>query len=751
MPNLPMVQQQTIQSTGRAPRASAGAFGAGSAAAVQGIGRSVQQLGAGVGGLLRRRQQEDEQEKQKRIEKANTSRSLDSQIAWSREYDDIKVNTEADGIGHVDMTLERYDTWIEDQLGDIDNQDERDDMRLRLDEMRSEVAHNAIKFESSAKVAYEALEAHRFSSELNNRIANDPSTLDVSIASYTKYINSRGIDQNTGQQWIDSFRSGAITTALTSDIKSGPIGAQRVIDDIDSGKYDARVESDTLRRIETAANGVIESADRTAVAQYTSSFNQQVSNWENGVDLTNNPRFSNEQIDANIKDPEARTEMKRRRDAAYQLSGDYQKMQTNSQEARMDALGRLTEQLEQAHATEDPKRIAEASNQIARFNAAYQKVTEQISADPAGYALNDQSVSEAYRNRVLAAEDNDLQARQQATDSYAEATIAFLTSQGLNLKTIQLLPSQEAEALRQSVFDYSEGPEKPALAIQEIQREWGQHSGKVFQQIFGRGGVPVGVDSVANMPHGHMASMLAKAIHVGRKEIEKAIDKDDTTKVVESVTAELGDFTETTRLQGSGLTLSNRVRESAELLALQLVQQGKSTSEAAEDAVSAVADDLYFYDGNRRTPRTQFTIANKATIDRGIEAASNIGITVALPDIISGNQIQSREINQAYHDALRDSGVSFITNEDESGVYLVDALGNSVKSTNGPIELSWEKLKLLDDINRYQEILTNPSPRAKQSKQLRLNQLSHIKDLLDRHGTDSPQTLARDIVAGFDR
>lgn len=366
--------------------------------------------------------------------------------------------------------------------------------------------------------------------------------------------------------------------------------------------------------------------------------------------------------------------------------------------------------------TGDPKKAKKAADAFARgdgirelLNAGTPAERAKVikdwrakAADPENYQFNQDTL------RILesgAADLNDKLVKDPGGVAQMSTRVqdAIATGSGVNI-----VAASYAEQERQGIPDFqrkplsnayaaqvaeqiaSLPPDQQAGALQEMAQSYGSYWPDVLKQIGDKLPWPLAVAAV--MPPGRGATRVAETAGLKVDELTAGLEKDAKDGVEKAMA-------DNERLVSLGRVLSSQTGGASTLAqyndavmrsALVLMREGKSATEAVEQAALDVTADTAFVESGASVvavPAAQ----NADMISAGLEAAqSNIDLsTVDLPPSTTG--YTPDEIKAAYATSIRQNG-EWVASGDGKGLYL-SVLGDLVTRGGEPILFTWEDLK----------------------------------------------------------
>jgi soluble lytic murein transglycosylase-like protein len=350
-------------------------------------------------------------------------------------------------------------------------------------------------------------------------------------------------------------------------------------------------------------------------------------------------------------------------------------------------------------------RVEDLSEQEAKrfeiYSKAVQGVNSAIKKDPYGYfTIENESGRQAAKLLAGAQQGPEgTPAREQAFDTL----IRLQKQEGIAPSDIKILSPTQAQGITTMLKDAKTGPAAMVI-INGLRQTYGKH----FNQLWGEM-----VDNGA--PQSYLA--LKTATRAGQDALvesyalEKAMDEGGAkggrkgllleragikpTELSAAVSNEISDFTQAIQHKSGSARAIESYRSATErVAAYYVISQGKSVSDAASQAAKELfGNNLKVVQGalvptevyDRMGGEINRTLAND--IPKLLENKEEM---IVAP-VRSGSGIYTPDHErQRYIDSIR-TNPKFVTNEDASGVYLLDKNGDYVleDTANGPAPISW--------------------------------------------------------------
>lgn len=310
---------------------------------------------------------------------------------------------------------------------------------------------------------------------------------------------------------------------------------------------------------------------------------------------------------------------------------------------------------------------AEAANQEMLRKVLAEKY-ERLEKGPAGYVLE---------------HSPDLAQQLSEADMTAPGELDNLTRQLMEEQRRMGVPAPRAlsNAQRGQILAtfQAAGPDKRAALLGTMAATFGDLWPVVSSELDFGGAWNV----VADMTHPGQTrarAILAESAGRDRKELETVVGKVNADAVESTILLEMGPFLATLRMQG-GVSTAVEYQNAANLLALGYTTQGMNPTEAARRAAGDIALDYYQIEDTYRVPHP---------VPMGNVRATQRKILRELPDMeletppSLDTRMQPDQLQEAYKAAVLDEHY-WITNADESGLVLMDEIGEPVTRADGTV------------------------------------------------------------------
>lgn len=304
---------------------------------------------------------------------------------------------------------------------------------------------------------------------------------------------------------------------------------------------------------------------------------------------------------------------------------------------------------------------------------AAQQVLQLRNSDPAAYVAQQTPVIKQALDRFMAAPDDPA-----ARDDYI--TKAMAEQKRLGIQNPQVLPQAVAD---QYVARFrSSNPEQQAQLMTALSGAYGRNWPKVFGQM--AKDLPPGaliIGTVAPKAQTH----AARAMSVPKDELFKAVPSGDKSDMQAALGTAMADLRMSLSASVGGEQTFATVYDSAERMAALYMQQGMAPAAAAQKAAAHLTSEIYSFnsrDGNVYRVPAQY---DADAVDEGTGNAL---------DSLDGYDIRPPAglDKKSYISVLKDAGY-WVTNDDESGVYLYDSTGSVVRLSDGrPLMFNFDEL-----------------------------------------------------------
>lgn len=333
---------------------------------------------------------------------------------------------------------------------------------------------------------------------------------------------------------------------------------------------------------------------------------------------------------------------------------------------------------ERPDTAEDFRREA---GQFSNIVKAMETRTKGLANDPAQYALGAPSIAREY----------DEYQRTGNGTGYAAATLAEQERLGVGPGMQKVLSGQQADFV---VNEYRKGGENAANFIQGIRDSFGDYFPQVMRDLNAAGLSPT-AQVVSVMGPGNASNLLAEADKEGMKALKEIVGDDNYKTIDGAVPGELEDLRETLALAPNGAVTYQKIHESVRLLAVKYASMGVPIGDATATAAKEVVNNRYEFVDGYRVPREIRTESGTQAVDAvlvregaGLAIKNLKNVDLALPYHEGMPDDVAREVY------LRNLQAAPVTLNDETGIVLVNQLGNAIlDSENNPITLTWQELQ----------------------------------------------------------
>lgn len=332
------------------------------------------------------------------------------------------------------------------------------------------------------------------------------------------------------------------------------------------------------------------------------------------------------------------------------------------------------------NAVDKAKPTAADSGDFASKSAAYghqvtaaRTVLEQRAADPAAYVARNTPGVEASLQRFLS-NPGDKAAR----DDYLRRVLG--EQRRLGIENEQILPQAVAD---QYVGKFQTStPEQQSQLITGLSDTFGSYWPQVFGQM--SKGLPPGALVLASVDPKARAH-AARALSVPKDDLFKGAASGEKAMLDDKLSQSLADLRMSLAPSVGGEETFGTVYDSAQRMAALYMQQGMAPAQAAERAAAHVSTDVYSFNSRNgmvyRVPK-QF---DADAVDDGTRRA--------IRNLTQYDLAVPAGMDKASYAAALKDGAYWVTNDDESGVYLYDSTGSAVMQSNGqPLRIRFDEL-----------------------------------------------------------
>ena len=329
--------------------------------------------------------------------------------------------------------------------------------------------------------------------------------------------------------------------------------------------------------------------------------------------------------------------------------------------------------MEDLHATQAlEKNKAQALEKIQYAQALQAKVAQGRADDPALFAQLSLDKPQATLQEVVA---------EQRRLGIPENRIAVLPNSQAREQAQALASLQGAPLLEElNKTMHGLGPEYWDTALQDMARE----------------GLPPTVLLLGKMNTTGLVFLrkaMAEGLATGRESFQSTLPPGEAARVQDLVREALRDYTLSVTgavIDHNRSAMAAHITEACELAAMQLVQQGKPPGQAAQYVANTLFNDSFHYNtynhGVYRLPRS----LDKGIIQEGALAAARFtrDDPIAVPGSAEGNAARVEQeyykgFTKAQYIEMLNANGQWITNEDETGIILLNQTGEPVRLDSG--------------------------------------------------------------------
>lgn len=200
LPNIgPRISATSLRTTGGFSTRSATAedFGAAGGRALAAAGQGLTAISAGLDAEAERRRREDV---------ANRVAQSD----FTREELQLRQEVGPDADGYQERVLERYDSWVDEQVQGVEDDQTRTELRERLIAQRPTLSSRSAQYEFSTAASNSSVQANASIAALDNKIRVDPTGYDEYVQQGADVIDARpGLTQATKAEMVANWRNNA--------------------------------------------------------------------------------------------------------------------------------------------------------------------------------------------------------------------------------------------------------------------------------------------------------------------------------------------------------------------------------------------------------------------------------------------------------------------------------------------------------------------------------------------------------------
>ncbi|MEN6466922.1 MAG: lytic transglycosylase domain-containing protein [Syntrophaceae bacterium] len=578
----------------------------------------------------------------------NLNYVIDTMTKTSQSWDEYEARAQAQAaegaLGHFDQAKAWWDQNLSDAEVSAPSEEAKLAVKQHLSTMRQRAIGAAAKFEAAKRLEY-------FGNNLNNSLEQSyteafrnpdmAEELDLRGKGFlfaAAHPQSGWLDRNSADIAYKAHREKVYTSAFQGLTELDPA---RAVEEIKSGQWDSRLSKDSIIKLQSHAESVLEHRGRLNLSMLNQSMKDNLVSIQNtgqaipGLMQRVYGGQKPEIVAQYVKDVE--------RAQAY-----YDTVQDISFKPYPEARAKVEERLPMP-GTEGYEDNLRLYNDLHLF---LEKREKALRDDPANYALRAPGVKD-----------------------YG-AIVAQQAALGIPEEERRLLPNNAAAKL---VGKFNTAPaDQRVQMIHNWKKDAGQHwpvllRDLVRQKMDPENEILVAVHDLPWAPT--VLPVISEAIKQGEQELKKSLTSDAVKKVDEAVRDEMADWRGSIMkgdYTGARVSWANGIQKAVSLTALVYAQRGIDPKEAGRRAVDEIVTRQYHeVNSNYRVPMG--FDAGKVK-DFALMRLRDLKSADFIPHGTLKEGITPEQAKDDFLKAVQKSGY-FATNEDESGLVLMDPLG----------------------------------------------------------------------------
>lgn len=327
------------------------------------------------------------------------------------------------------------------------------------------------------------------------------------------------------------------------------------------------------------------------------------------------------------------------------------------------------------------------------FDLARREASNQLQAraqDPAAYYQNSDNGARLTYETYKQALSQDPALAGSVFGAYADRQIALQEAGGIGAP--RLLPQAEASSIAAGIVEGP--PEERAQRLrnltESLETRYGKHADDVLSELVDAGLPDTAYVLRSISDNRAAATVMAQALDQ-HEAVKKLISTGDARDTRNKVAREIEPLIETLIEQPNGAEISTAYSEAISATAEYLVaREGLSPNKAAKRAAKTFNDAYTFVD-QYRVP-SQY---NARAVERGAGVALNNLLAdngAGLAPAVTNLPMDDAQKRLLAADTVKNAS-SWVTNEDETGLVLLDDLGRPILDASGdPIQASFDDL-----------------------------------------------------------
>lgn len=350
-----------------------------------------------------------------------------------------------------------------------------------------------------------------------------------------------------------------------------------------------------------------------------------------------------------------------------------------------------------ARAPQPGEGFATAQKRQEQLGKAIELVNKDREQDPSLAVLRtSQAVQAAFKDlsKLMSSKTADPAERAQASQAYAAASLA--EQQRLEITNQQILPKSMVDAIaKQFATPPGEGADA-ASVMRGMVEQWGKYWPMVGKQL--AKGIPAGAVVIGLGVKPEAEQLIAEALKMKPEALRQGINPDDQKALKELVTKEFQPLQRTLAWQIGGQETYDNYADTADSLAVLLLQKGMKPRDAAAKAFESMAGFKYEFEDTWRVPKSALGPGTTASVLRGGAHAARFDAAESTPlrvPSVPGAGARAEDLEKQWRDTVRDNGF-WVTSPGDGGLslYVKSGLGAQpvLNADGSPLRRTWADL-----------------------------------------------------------
>lgn len=604
MPSIPVYRQQT-QTDGALTGASARGVDVRSAAgdAGQNVARAVGQWGESVAYVQDQERKLLEQQREDDATAWASQTLADARAKWTEDFIARSENAEQGAPNFTPTLLKDFDEFAKTTAGNAPTPRSKQIMDLRLTDLRTSLAQDAMRFEAGARRGWRMDQAAQGIDKAAVAVLLNPAQYDAAMGEQVALLGQyelHGDDMRKAQAQAVGKLSAA---AVTGMIDKAPRETLRALQAQDGGGYGAVNALDAEQRIRFTNQAQAEVNRREAEAKA----NAAISRAEFGERVANSsamllalgaaPNAPTQAEFLAAYGPEAGARAYEDFQVVERLGADLSTVRGLSHEEQMDLLAARKP-------TETTANFAEAQKGFDSLARAVEETQRIYNDDPAKYVLSyTPTVREAYGAMQEAISNPQATTAQRQAASGNFYTAMQAEQQRISGEVRNVLPKEYVDSVASAFNAQAEGGENAAGMIASLSEQWGPRWPAVHAELAAK--LPPAAAAIGTGMAPAPSALLAEEAKIKPEERTKGLPAGTARAVSDALTAASAPLRKVLAPTANGGANYSTLYGAANMLATAYVRQEMAPEEAATRAFNEVVADRYEFAESYMIPRTQ--------------------------------------------------------------------------------------------------------------------------------------------------